>query len=511
MDERLLARLAQPDCYPGHPKSVEIRQTHISVVCLIDDFAYKLKKPVTFSFLDFSTKELRRHWCEEEVRINRRLCPTLYRDVVPLRRTKEGSWSFREGAGEVVDYAVLMDRLPEERLMDRQLTENTVSEEQVRQIARIMATFHQNSEVSPETLEAGSPANQRDAILGNFDLEGAEEVFDPCLFQAVQDRVHAGMDELIGKLEARAEAGFVVDGHGDLHSGNICLTDPPTIFDGIEFRPEFRCGDTAVENAFLVMDLIYRGHPELARVYLETYLAESGDQEQHDLLPMLVSYRALVRAKVDALAALDQGIDTPTREQLRDSARRHLQLAAASLLMNERLVLMTCGLPGTGKTFLGEVLARRSGWAHLASDRIRKELAGVPPNASLPPESYSTEFTQQTYAELERTSLANLEQSPVIADANFRSRQQRVSFASNAQRVLLWVTCDDAVIQERLEQRSQDSTAVSDADFAVYQRLKTEFETPGDDEGFPILSIHGADAPDANLNRILAWLLEVVR
>ena len=186
MDPKLLARLEEPDCYPHSPSAIEIRQTHLSVVCLAGDFAYKLKKPIRFSFVDFSTPELREHFCREELRLNRRLCPDVYLDVVPLFRTADGSWSFRENAGEIEDHAVLMKRLPEELMMDRLLAQDDVSIEQTQEVARIVARFHQQTEPTAEALEAGSPANQLAAILDNFDV--AKEVFDPGLHEAVEKR-----------------------------------------------------------------------------------------------------------------------------------------------------------------------------------------------------------------------------------------------------------------------------------------------------------------------------------
>ena len=508
MEPKLLARLREPDCYPETADQVEIRQTHLSVVCLVGDAAYKLKKPVQLPFVDFSTPELRERICHDELRLNRRLCPDIYRDVVPLFRTPNGSWSFRDHSGEVVDHAVCMRRLPEQLLMDRLLEEDAVSEAQVRDVARIMARFHQSTERTPEVLNAGSPESQRAAILDNFSV--CVDAFDPSLHQAVERRARRDLDRLLPVLVDRAKRGLIVDGHGDLHARNICLTDPPTIFDCIEFKPEFRCGDIAVENAFLVMDLIYRGHPELARSYLDAYVLESGDEEQRDLMPMFVSYRAMVRAKVAALTASDPDVNEDEQAHARKSAGRHLQLAAAVALGGDRLLLLACGLPGTGKSYLCQALARRSGWPIESSDPIRKQLAGVEPSERLPNEFYSRKFSTRAYDELIQRVGSHLGETSMIADANFpKAGLRNRAAAAGGRPVIIWVTASDEVVFERLRARADDESSTSDADVAVYLKLKAAFEPPLESEGFPLIYIDGSDELDSSLNRLLAALLDL--
>lgn len=518
MDSRLLARLANPACYPGSVDAVEIRQTHLSVVCLAGDYAYKLKKPVRFPFVDFSTRELRRHFCEEEVRLNRRLCPGLYLGVAPLLRTAEGGWTFRgaatAGEGQVEEWAVRMRRLPEEKLLHHELAENRVTEDQIREVARIMARFHGQSRPSPEVIEAGSPAKKRQAILANFDLleSGAALGFDLALLEAVRARAEADLEQWMPLMEERSRSGRVVDGHGDLHARNICLTEPPVIFDCIEFRPEFRCGDVAVENAFLVMDLTYRGHPELAQVYLDTYITESGDADQRRLMPLFLSYRAMVRAKVAALSGMDPDIAVEERRHARESVARHLQLAAAGALSQDRILLLACGLPGTGKSHFCHALAERSGWPVVSSDRVRKELAGVPPEHRLPGEFYEEVFSARTYAEVLRQIWEQLPTRSTLADASFARARLRAQAGAACRRVggrpsLVWIDADEAVVARRLGLRKSDATAVSDANWEVYQRLRASFEPPGEAEGLPVLRIDGTAGADQNVDRVLTWLL----
>lgn len=436
----------------------------------------------------------------------------MYRGVVPLFQTPDGSWSFRENAGEVVDHAVLMSRLPEQLLMERQLAKNAVSKAQVGEIARIVARFHRESRPTPEVLRAGSPENQRRAILDNFSVNAG--AFDPALHRAVERRARRDLDRLLPMLAERARRGLVVDGHGDLHARNICLTDPPTIFDCIEFNPEFRCGDVAAENSFMVMDLIYRGRPELAGAYLDSYVFDSGDEEQRQLMPMLVSYRAMVRAKVSALAAADADIDDSERAHARESAARHLQLAAAAALSGDRILLIGCGLPGAGKSHLCQALAERSGWPAVSSDRVRKELAGTEPGDRLPADFYSPEFSERTYNEVIRRACANLAQTCAIADANFPSSDLRARAAAagrdlGARPIVLWAKAPESVVLERLDARAKDDSAASDADVKVYRKLKASFEPPVSSEELPVIEIDGSGQVDGNLNRLLTALLEI--
>lgn len=517
MDARLLDRLRDPEFYPGGADAVEVRQTHLSVVCLAGEFAYKLKKPVRFPFVDFSTPERRRCCCEAEVRLNRRLCPDIYLDVVPLIRSRDGSWWLGDRSrGEVEDWVVRMKRLPEEKMMDRLLAEDAVSAAQIRGVARTMARFHSGSSASPEVLAAGSVEKKREAVLAN--LAALEECpLEPGgreLLRALRVRIEADLERWRPLLEERSRRGRVVDGHGDLHARNICLTDPPVVFDCIEFRPEFRCGDVAWENAFLVMDLVYRGHPELAGVYLDTYAAESGDEEQSQLMPLCTSGRALVRGVVAGLKAADPDVPEEERAGARASLARHLLLAAASVLRGDRILLLTCGLPGTGKSHLSGALASWSGWPVVSSDRVRKELAGVPSGCRLTADYYREEFSNRTYEESIRRACDGLPQSSSIVDANFGQARWRARAGSlcrerNGRSRLLWVRASGAAVAARMKSRESFPGVESDADWSVYLKRRAQFEPPGEGEGFPVLRIDGEGKAEENAARVFTWLLRL--
>ena len=514
MDEQIIERLRDPDCYPGRPGDVEIYQTHLSVVCLAGDFAYKLKKPIKLPFVDFSTLALREHYCYEEIRLNRRLCPDLYLNVVPLLPGKKGV-TFRDGDGEAVDYAVRMKRLPQDKMLNELLERNEVEAAGIREVARIMAAFHSGLERDEDLRAVGNPKVLQQFALDNFrdTREMRGRVFDETLHRLMQERARADLDRWLPVLEQRASCGRIVEGHGDLHARNVCMTDPPTIYDCLEFSAQLRCGDVATENAFLVMDLIYRGHPELARVYLETYIEESGDEEQRQLMPLLVRYRAMVRAKVSGIASGEEELSVAEREQALQSAKKHLNLAAASAIAEVGPVLiLACGLPGTGKSYVFEELARECAWPIVSSDRVRKNLAGIPEQEHLIENFYSADFSRRTYAAMLAQAEDRLRIEPVLVDANFRSVELRkqayeVAKQAGASIVVVWFRVEDEVVKNRLERRNENGKTVSDAGVGVYEKLKDQFEPPTAGEEFEVFEVDGGLPREANVVRILAHLV----
>lgn len=504
------AELARPECYPHPTDGIEIIHTHISIVCLAGDRVYKLKKAVTLPFLDFSTPARREHFCREELRLNRRLCPWVYLDVVPLRRGARGL-NFC-GDGVTVDHAVLMTRLPAERMLDRLLALDAVRADEIERLALTVATFHQGAERGEDVLAAGAPERLALQVRANFtdSAPWVGSILDAALHARLRAAAEADLERLLPQLARRAAAGRVVDGHGDLHARNVCLTDPPAIYDCIEFSEAFRCGDTATEVAFMAMDLRYRGHRALAERFVTSYATASADPELPHLLAPLVRYRALVRAKVAAMAAADPAIEASDREAAAASARRHVRLAAATIVEGAGPCwFAACGPPASGKSRLFATLARETGWPVLQSDTIRKELAGVTPTTRLDPAAYTEEATDRTYDTL--LARAAAERPVALLDATWPTRHRRTQLAEAARRVgarLVLIHLDVApdVARARLRLRAADPTAVSDADERVFERLAGRFEPPTDDEG-PVVRLRG-DAPDApRLDRVLAHAL----
>lgn len=514
MDPARIDQLRAPAIYPERPDEVEILQTHLSVVVLSGDRAYKFKKAIRLPFADFSSLEKRRHFCEEEVRLNRRLCPEIYEGVVALRQDRTGQMVF-DGAGEIVDYAVRMRRMPQDKMMDVLLGQDAVSRHEVEAIARQVVAFHEEAERGGEVSSWGDPEKLSEFAFANF--EETRGLFPEALHSALEVRTRRDFARHLPQLKERAEAGFVVDGHGDLHARNICLLDPPAIYDCIEFNPSFRCGDVATEHAFLAMDLRYRGHPELAKAYLDTVIGENGDERMREILPLLIRYRAMVRAKVSAIAAGERELSEEARADSAASARSYLHLAAASAIDEDGpWWLIFCGLPASGKSSVAEALHEASGqaWPVLASDRLRKELAGVAPTEPLPGAFYSAEFSRRTYGELRaRAKAATGSSSVVVLDANFREREERRLARVSAQEAgarlaILCVKADEKKVVQRLARREDDSHSVSDADRAVYEKLKSQFEAPMEEEADLLLHVPGDVDPRIAIDEILSSLIE---
>ena len=517
MESDLLEQLHHPEVFPEPADDVEVIQTHLSVVCLTEKRVYKFKKPVRFDFVDYSTLERRKHFCEEEVRLNRRLCPRVYLGTVPLRRLENGSLRLGgKGQGEVIEYAVEMTRLPADRMLDCLLKTDAASAADIREIAIQVAAFHKKAERSAPVNEAGAPAKLREFALANFEetRSGMETIFHSGLHQSLEQRTLSDFDRLLPVLERRLTEGKIVDGHGDLHARNICLSDPLAIYDCIEFNAGFRCSDIALENAFLVMDLGFRGHPELALVYLDTYIGESGDGEQRELMPALVRYRAMVRAKVSAIAAAEPELNQAEKDEATRTGRSCLHYAAASAIAEDGpWLIIACGLPGSGKSFTFQALSEETGWRVFSSDRVRKELAGAGPDDRLDDSFYSKTFSEKTYRELtDRAAKEARSHGVAMIDANFRTATLRDFARSRAagegmKLAIVQVDTAEEVIVKRLATRPQDDTAASDADLAVYQKLKSEFQPPAASEAEKIVVIDGTATREQMVPEVLLGLL----
>jgi len=454
---------------------------------------------------------LREHFCQEEVRLNQRLCPEVYRGVVPLYETGEGVSFVHEPSAKIVDHAVLMARLPSDLMLDHLLANDAVSESEIRGLARHMVAFHQRTDKSTSSVLAGATKGLHRLATNNFEetVQFQENLLNPQLHDVLRDRNREDFEEKLPLMEQRARDGYVIDGHGDLHAGNICLTNPPAVYDCIEFNDSFRCEDVATEHAFLVMDLRFRRHPALATAYLDEVIGHSGDGQMRELIPMLIRYRAMVRAKVAAFTSSEEECGPQARQTAAASAQRYMNLAAITAVEDGKpMVFLSCGLPGTGKTYVCEELARQSGWTYVASDRVRKELAEVPLDTEAPASAYAEAFSDRTYEEMMARAHRVLPAGPVIIDANYRSRERRQRAINSARALgarvcVLWFQAPEAVILQRLSQREAGRDSASDATTSVYGRLKSTFEEPTEEEPVKIIKVTGTQSSDHAIAHIL--------
>lgn len=489
----LLTQLSQPAAFPNAPAAVEVHQTHISIVFLAGDFAYKVKKPVQLGFLDFSTLERRRHYCEEEVRLNRRLAPAVYLGVVPVTQQDDGIRF--EGDGPAVEWAVKMRRLPPEATLENRVERNETAEHHLQALARRLAQFHAGAETSAAIAAFGRFEVIAGNMCENF-TQTARHVGDT-VHAGVYERVRTLTEEALGArheiIDARAARGVPRDTHGDLHLDHVywfpdqAPPDDWVIIDCIEFNERFRYADPMADVAFLAMDLAFHGRRELARAFLDSYQEASGDVEGRLLAPLYASYRAVVRAKVEGMELCEQEIPDAEREAARQRAQGHWLVALDELEEPNRrpALALIGGLPGSGKSTLADALAQHASFDVLRSDVVRKELAGLTPaesgRSAFGDGIYSAAWTERTYAELARRA-ENIVAvgGRALIDASFRSDARRHDFFALARRwgvrtLMLECRAAPEVIRERLHQRRGDA---SDADWAVYQQAATEWQSP---------------------------------
>ncbi len=324
----IVEAMSKPETYPQPTDKIELIQTHISFVFLIDNYVYKIKKPVNFGFLDFSTLEKRKMYCEKELALNRRLCPEIYLSVVPI--TNQAGGLKLGGDGEPVEYALKMNRLPQECIMTYLLWEGKISRETIDELAKTVAKFHSEALTNEQISEIGGI----NTVKFNWDENFAQtqkyigQTVTQDDFDLIQTKINSFIADNAALFQSRLEGKRIRDCHGDLHSGNIFVTDKICIFDAIEFNDRFRYSDVAADVAFLAMDLDYQNRSDLADYFLEKYIGYSKDTELPKLLPFYKCYRAYVRGKVVSFRLDDQNINQEGKVAATKEASAYMQLAA---------------------------------------------------------------------------------------------------------------------------------------------------------------------------------------
>jgi uncharacterized protein len=486
----LLNALARPQSYSHRPAQVEVVQTHISVVFLAGDVVYKLKKPVRFPFLDYSTLPLRRHYCQEEVRLNRRLAPTVYLGVASVLSGGD-AYTVADGPlsdARVVDYLVKMRRLPQERRLDSLLAADQVTKVGIHTLAKRLVQFHRTASTD-QAVVYGTPDLIWQAIADNFQETApfVGQTLSATQYALIRDFSRRFFTEHQELFRARPLRGRVREGHGDLRCEHVYFLDEGvTIVDCIEFSPGLRTCDIASELAFLTMDLELQGAPALAAELAHTYAVQSEDADFLRLLPFYQCYRAYVRGKVESLKSREPEVPPAEQERARGQARRAFRLAARYARgAPPATLVVVCGRVGTGKSTVARVLSEHTGFAVLNSDVVRKRLAGLLPTARAGADYragiYSQAFTRRTYATLHTQAEEELRAGRgVIIDATYKQPEDRQAVLALAGRLgvpVLFVECrtSPAEVERRLREREQRSDSVSDADWAVALREQENF------------------------------------
>lgn len=466
--DRIRRELSRPTAFPTATTTVWTAETHISLVFLTDSRAYKIKKPVKFPFLDYSTLERRKWACEEEVRLNRRLAPGIYLGVVPI--TEVGGALRVGGTGHVVEYCVEMVRLPEELLLDHRIVAGTASEADVARLLDVLVAFYASLPRSPERNQFATPEAMDRLVRENIDTLAP---LVPGEDSRTLSRVRSSQWQYLAVkrdvFEARLESGAIVEGHGDLRPEHVCLLDPPVVFDAVEFSEAFRTGDVASELGFLAMECDFLGATSIGRALIDGYREKTGEALPAHLVAFYQAYRATVRAKVELLRSTQQRGGEADEHKRRCHRYLHLAGAYASDFHHPVLVVFV-GATGTGKSTVAHALAERIGLEVFRTDEIRQELAGRrDPSAEVDAGMYGPEMTHRTYeALLESARQAILAGVSAALDATsldpaFRDRARQAGRAAGCSSLFVWCQCPPEMAQARIARRRAEGKDVSDA------------------------------------------------
>lgn len=488
--------LLRPGSYPERPANVTVRQTHISYLFFTPGYVYKVKKPVDFGFLDFTTLDKRLYYCREEVRLNRRLARGVYLGVSAIvRRTGGVRVELSERTDkEVLEYAVRMKRLPEEFVLDLMIDKGTVDADAVKRVAAAVAAFHAKAETGPHIVAFGSTALITENTEENFAQTSTyvAKTVTPRQYADIKDYTENFLAASRELFMRRVKGGFIRECHGDIHTEHVYISNKIDILDCIEFNERFRYGDTIADVAFLSMDLDYKNRHDLSLVFEASYINGSGDKAGTELLDFYKCYRAYVRGKVEGFKLKEPETSGRDRALALVKSKTHFRLAHLYATGGYRPTLVVIrGLPAAGKTTLARVLKREAGFEVFSSDMVRKELfTGA--NHQRRCEGfgegiYSAEATAATYSTLiERAGKLLSSGRSVILDATFsRARHIRDARAGAEAAGALFcvVECvlDQDLTRRRIEQRAGAGRddEFSDATWEVYLKQKEFFEPYG--------------------------------
>ncbi|MBM3161896.1 MAG: hypothetical protein FJZ79_00865 [Chlorobi bacterium] len=480
----LVRALSRPEAYPHGTEDIQIAETHISWIFLTGTYAYKIKKPVNLGFLDFSTPEKRAFFCGQELTLNRRLCPELYLDVVPV--TRSGSAIRIGGSGTVIEHAVKMVQFDRSQELDRLLATNRLTETHIDSVTRTVTAFHRAIPAAGSSSEYGRPEKVILPLLDNFShtaglVSGSPEEH---LLEKLKEWTLDEHNRLLPLFLERKNNGFIRHCHGDMHTGNMVWhCNRVLIFDCIEFNPSLFMIDVISDAAFLFMDLEHGGRPELAWRFLGAYLSGTGDYEALRLLRFYSLYRAMVRAKVTAIR-YTQECPATAKHAIREEHLSYIRQAHRYTVRSRGRLIITSGVSGSGKSMHAGRLAPLIPAIHIRSDIERKRLAGLEAGENSQSRNldiYTPGFTEKTYRRLEQIVGICLEEGfSVLVDATFLASAERLRFRELARRyncafTILHFHAPEKLLRERIRMRLRKGGDPSEADENVLlQQLATQ-------------------------------------
>ena len=507
-----IERLMQPSLFAHPVENIRLVETHISWVILTGSFAYKIKKPVDLGFLDFSTLEKRHFYCEEEIRLNRRLAADYYLDVVPIRGSLEAPhW---DGEGEVIEYAVKMRQFPQDAQLDRLLAKGEIVPGCMDEFASLLAGFHDRVAVAEVSGDYGSPEQVYQPVAENLSV--LKRLDEKPAHQALLSRLEQWCQRTFTRLEKfilqRKQEGFVRECHGDLHLRNMAWIDNrPLVFDCIEFNPALRWIDVISEIAFLVMDLLHKQQPNLAWRFLNAYLEHSGGYEGLRLLPFYLVYRAMVRAKIAVIRVNQPGVGSKEKQEAETEISEYLRLAEQCSQQRQPMLIITRGMSASGKSTISSLLLEALQAVRIRSDVERKRLFGLsladsgraPFNAGI----YTNAAGKKTYHRLLQLAESVIEAGfPVIVDAAFLETEQRQPFQRLATRLgvpylILEFRASPETLRDRIQKRGK---GVSDADLGILERQLQNWQEAGAEERSSLVTVNTGQ--DLDMKKLLGQI-----
>ncbi|WP_372894947.1 AAA family ATPase [Stieleria sp.] len=501
--EELINGLRNPEAYPEvQADDVELHETHISWVFLVGDLAYKIKKPIRTAFLDYSSLEKRKQFCEQELRLDRRFAAELYLDVVPL--TWRDGKPVVEGTGPAVEYAVKMHRFPAGSLLSERLDAGKLTTDEVFDLAQCVAEFHRSADRLPSDAE-GKRLGSIDLIYQNATdnlaaLKDAVKGPSAKILRVLGDWTGTFFEEHRRVFVQRVANGFIRECHGDMHLANIVHWNDRLIpFDGIEFNEQFRWIDVLSDAAFAAMDFAARDRMDLSRSFINAYLEHTGDHASLVVLRWYLVYRALIRAKVAVMRASQAGLSDSERATAMQDCEHHIELAYRFSLRDRPALWITHGVSGSGKTTASEWVVQRHGAIRLRSDIERKRHFGMQPtdrpNQRQQRDLYCETANHATYERLRRMARCILRSGhSVVIDATFLRRDDRQMFANLATResatfAILDCHAEEQTLRQRISDRIARDDDASDADMDVLDGQLSSIEPLSESEQASVIEM----------------------
>jgi len=490
--QTLIEALQNPSLYTHTTEDMALIETHISYVILCGPYAYKIKKALDLGFLDFTTLAKRAFYCQEELRLNGRLAPQLYLEVV--RITGSPQHPQINGSGETLEYAVKMSRFSQEGLLSDMVEENRLTPAHIDQIIDQVAQFHLDIPTAPQESPYGTPQHVHAPVLENFThiLQQTDAPEHIRWVGEIEAWANNEYQRWMPQFVARKQLGFIRECHGDMHLGNMAVIDDvPVIFDGIEFNPDLYWIDVMSEIGFLLMDLEDYGKPQYAYRFLNGYLELTGDYAGVEILRYYKAYRAGVRAKIASIR-LSQDLSDAERSEALAHFERYLKLAVSYTKPQQPHLLITHGLSGSGKSTLSAPLAEHMGAIRIRSDRERQRLFGKGAIANEPTVIgagvYTSDASALTYAKLtEMASLIVKAGYTAIIDATFLEKSQRDQFHELAAHLsvplrILHFHAEPDILRQRVNARQSRGSDISEADLVVLAHQLDTYQPMVDDE-----------------------------